>query len=316
VRPENRERGKRLSSDSNHRYRVSGLKVRSQIALPELTPDDQENGEPDLEIGVGPVPESLPGSVMPMHEAEITEHDVLLKIPGVGRYLISAGRQILVATEPDVRPEDVRLFLLGSAFGAVYFQRGCLPLHASVVVIDGKGIAFTGNAGAGKSTMAAWMHARGYPLLCDDVCVIRFDGQGTPMAYPGFPRLKLWKDALSAFDIDTRALQPDYSRADKYHLPAAGQFGAEPVPLRHVNVLQFADDEAKPTIKVVPPAQSVHLLRDNTYRYQYISGLGLTRSHFLDCVRLARNTRVHYLVRPRRHSALAECQELVEQQLR
>jgi hypothetical protein len=56
-------------------------------------------------------------------------------------------------------------------------------------------------------------------------------------------------------------------------------------------------------------------LRDNTYRYEYISGLGLTRGHFEDCVRLARNMGVHYLTRPRDHATLAACQQLIEEQM-
>ena len=182
------------------------------------------------------------------------------------------------------------------------------------MVINGGAIAFSGDPGAGKSTIASWLNRQGYPLLCDDVCVIRFAADGQPMAYPAFPRLKLWTDALSAFDIDHSGLQRDYSRADKYHLSAEGEFRPEPAPLRHINLLQFSDDLAPPRIEDLKPAHAVPLLRDNTYRFQYISGLGLTRSHFLDCVKLARNTQTHFLVRPRQLAALADCQRLVEEQ--
>ena len=135
------------------------------------------------------------------------------------------------------------------------------------------------------------------------------------MAYPGFPRLKLWKDTLNAFEIDSGDLQRDYFRADKYHLSPSSQFWEEPVPLRHINVLQFSETDSAPCIEDVKQATAVHLLRNNTYRFQYISGLGLTRSHFLDCVTLARNTRLHYLNGPRNHAGLAECQKLIEEQM-
>lgn len=298
-----------------YNYIVAGLTVRSEIELPELVPMVLANDAPDIEISFASVPGSLPGATQATFESEIAESDVLLNIPEVARYYIRAGRQIQVEAAPQVEAKDLRLFLLGSALGAIYFQRGDFPLHASVVVVNGNGVAFTGDSGAGKSTMAAWMNAQGYQLLCDDVCVVRFDENDCPMVHSGFPRLKLWSDALDAFAIDTRELQRDYFRADKYHLPVAKRFCHNPVPLRHIDILQFTDAESKPCLVDVTPARAVHLLRDNTYRYQYISGLGLTSRHFLDCVRLARGTHMHYLNRSQSLESLAECQALIEQQM-
>jgi len=304
-----------VSRASTYNYTVAGLTVRSDIELPELVTGRPEYAEPDVEVCLAAVAESLPQATHSSFEAEISQHEVLLKIPDVARYHVKDGRQILVEPAPGVQDKDLRLFLLGSALGALYFQRGYFPLHASVVVINGSAVAFSGDSGVGKSTMAAWMNAQGYPLLCDDVCVIRFGVNDIPMAYSAFPRLKLWDDALHAFAIDSSELQRDYFRADKYHLPAAGNFCIDPVPLGHINILQFSDDPSAPRMDNIKPAHAVHLLRDNTYRYQYISGLGLTRSHFLDCVRLAKSTHVHYLTRPRNHAALAETQRLIEQHM-
>jgi hypothetical protein len=262
------------------------------------------------------VPESLPDGRRASFETEIAGEEVLLKIPQVGRYLIRNGCEILVQAEPDVEERNLRLFLLGSALGAIYFQRGYFPLHASVVVVNKEAVAFAGDSGSGKSTMAAWMHTQGHPLLCDDVCVLRFDASDTPMAYPGYPRLKLWQDALAQFEVDCAELQRDFFRADKFHLPVSDHFWIDPVPLRHVYFLRFAAESAKPAVEDIESAQGVHLIRNNTYRFQYISGLGLTRSHFLDCVKVARHARLHYLDRPRRHAAIADCQKLVEEQVR
>jgi hypothetical protein len=305
-----------MNGESRHSYAVAGLTFSSEFPLPELLPCHCGDDPHDVEIRRAPVPASLPGAVHSMPEAWIAPDAVLLGIPGVGRFLVRAGTEIWVEPDPEVRDEDLRLFLLGSALGAIWFQRGFFPLHASVVVINGGAIAFAGDAGAGKSTMAAWMNQQGYPLLCDDVCVIRFSDHQRAMAYPAFPRIKLWSDTLTALEIDSQGLQRDYSRADKYHLAAAGRFQADPAPLRHINFLQFAPDDSAPRVEDIQPARAVPLLRDNTYRYQYIGGLGLTERHFLDCVKLARSTATHFLLRPRRLAALEECQRLVEEQMR
>ena len=307
---------RKMKPDSMHYYFVAGLNVRSDILLPELESNPSTTNDPDIDIRLAPCPQQLQQPGTTECEAEIGKNEVLLTIPEIGRYYITDGRRILIDAAPGVELANLRLFLLGSALGALFFQRGFFPLHASVVVINDQAVAFTGDSGAGKSTMAAWMSKQGYPILCDDTCVIRFDDSDGPVAFPGFPRLKLWKDTLNAFDINSGELQKDYYRPEKYHLTSPEKFWTDPVKLKHINVLQFSETTSEPRIENIKPAHAVHLLRNNTYRFQYISGLGLTRSHFLDCVKLARSTGVHYLIRPQQFSDMAACQRLIEEQMK
>jgi hypothetical protein len=302
-----------VPADPFHTYIVAGLVVRSAFELPELMPLDDVASEADIEIVRGRVAKRLDGGTDATSWAQTTTDTVLLTIPEIGRFKISSGRRITVDPEETAATRDVRLFLLGSALGAVWFQRGYFPLHASVVVMDGKAVAFAGDPGAGKSTLAAWMHTHGHALLCDDVCVVRFDNETTPMAYPGFPRLKLWRDALTALAIDRTGLPRDYARADKFHLAVPERFWRDPVRLEKIFVLEFSDAGRPPEVQPIPPARAVPLLRDHTYRYEYISGLGLTEEHFRHCVRLAQIVPVCWLRRPRDHAALAECQRLIEE---
>jgi len=291
------------------------LTVSSEIKLPELVTREPSPVEPDVRIRLGQVPEDLPGASRASPESQIDRDTLLLTIPEVGRYRVADGRLIVVEPLPEAKDHNVRLFILGSALGAIYLQRNLFPLHASVVVINGQAVAFSGDSGSGKSSMAAWMNLQGYPLLCDDVCVIRFDQYNQPLAYPGYPRLKLWKDTLDTLDISQDNLQRDHFRADKFHLPMTGSFWAMPVRLRYLNFLRFSEPGAKTTLTRINPPQAVPLLRNNTYRYQYISGLELTESHFKDCVSLARQVSTCYLDRPRREESFSECQRLVEQQV-
>ena len=117
-----------MKVDLTYNYIVAGLTVRSEIALPELVPYSQESDEPDIEISYAHVPENLPQATQASSQAEIADNEVLLKVPDIARYYVRAGRQILVEAAPDVLAKDLRLFLLGSALGAIYFQRGFFPL--------------------------------------------------------------------------------------------------------------------------------------------------------------------------------------------
>jgi hypothetical protein len=56
-------------------------------------------------------------------------------------------------------------------------------------------------------------------------------------------------------------------------------------------------------------------LRNNTYRFQFISGLDLTERHFENCISIARSVPAHYLDRPQELSLVADCQRLLEEHL-
>lgn len=117
----------------------------------------------------------------------------------------------------------MRLFLLGSAFGALLHQRGLLPLHANAVEIDGRAFAFMGPSGAGKSTLAAWFHRQGDSVIADDVCVVGFGGDGRSFAAPGLPRLRLWAEALELMGGDSANYDRSYvgndALTEKFDVP-------------------------------------------------------------------------------------------------
>jgi hypothetical protein len=117
-------------------------------------------------------------------------------MPGIGTFLVRDGREILVDPDPDAGDALLQLALLGPVLAALLQQRGDLVLHASAVEIDGAAVGFLGGRGAGKSTMAAALLRRGYPLLTDDILAVSLE-DGSPRVLPGFPQLKLWPDAVA-----------------------------------------------------------------------------------------------------------------------
>ena len=114
----------------------------------------------------------------------------------VGRFRIMRGQEIVVQPHPDASQRNIRMFLLGSALGALCHQRGLFLIHANGIQVEQGAFAFAGRSGAGKSTLAAYLENEGFPLICDDVCAVDLSG-GAPCVWPGAARLKLWKDSLS-----------------------------------------------------------------------------------------------------------------------
>ncbi len=262
-------------------YRLFGLDLRSEMDLAGLAPQ-VDGGRADVEIAFGPVPAS------DHHGYRATEEGTLLAVAKVGRYLISEGR-ILIDPAPGASERNVRLFLLGSAIGALLHQRGLLPLHANAIDIDGRAVAFSGHSGAGKSTIAAWFHDRGHTILADDVCVIGFDDSGRALAYPGIPRLRLWREALEASGRDAQAYARSFDDTDKYDVPTLNEAGAEPMPLAAIYLLRKAEEAGgSAEIERLKGVEAVDTLVSNTYRGGYLNMIGRTREHLSACVRVAR----------------------------
>ena len=96
----------------------------------------------------------------------------------------------------DADLSEESLWLNGSVYAAIASINGLLPIHASAVALDGSVLAFTGQAGAGKSTLVAALGKHGFPMFCDDTLVIDVTDPDRLMCLPGHKRLKLAPDAI------------------------------------------------------------------------------------------------------------------------
>ena len=268
-----------------HFYELFGLRVASEIALPDLRASP--SGEPDVTIRrgrVAPAPDERPGLSVEGAAARLV-------IPGVGRYRMAAA-EMTVDPDPAASDRNVRLYLLGSAFAAILHQRGLLPLHANAIAIAGKAVGFLGHPGAGKSTLAAWFHDRGLPVLADDVCVVARGADGEPIAQPGIPRLRLWREALEASGRVAAEHEMSFDDWDKYNVPARSEAASSPAPLSHLYLLERAGEGQEAAIERLPAAAAVEALVANTYRGAYVPLMGRTGEHLLACAELARRVPV------------------------
>lgn len=274
-------------------YSCFDFTLRSEIPLPELHPAERGAEDVQVDIRIGAVPETLPGAPAPVHGLQVCGDDAMFRAPGVGRYLIRGGREIVVEPAPGGSARNLRLFLLGSALGILCHRRGLFLLHANAIVSDGAAFAFAGASGAGKSTLAAHFERAGYPVLCDDVCAISFDAAGRPLAWPGVPRLKLWGDAALAFGHARETLDVAVDGLDKYHVPLAARSRRDPAPLKRLYVLGRAAPGEASGISRLHGTQAMEALLEQRYRGQYLGALGLAQRHFRQCAALLAQVEVH-----------------------
>ena len=291
-------------------YRAFGLRIASEIALPELPFDPLDDGQDaDVAIRRGRVPPSLVGARLPHPAIQVTDADVLITVDP-GRYLITAGRTIWVDAAPDASGRDLRLHLLGTALGALLHQRAILPLHANAIDLGRVAIAIAGPAGAGKSSLAAAFQARGRAVLCDDVCAVRFEA-GEAVALPGIARIKLWRDTLEGLAIDRAGLERVADGMDKYSLPTPAATIRRALPLTRLYVLSDQPASAA-TFAPLTGAAAMSAVIGNIYRWPLAQAMGMAKAQFDACVALLGRCAVFELAAPRGLSGLDAIAEAVE----
>jgi hypothetical protein len=197
-------------ADSSARfgYRFAGEALASDLRLPSLGPPvgitakgfSASNASIHLPAGAGPVHSwTLPGRADNVYlwlYKDLREY--IIDAPGFGRFAVRE-RSLLVDWSGATVPAPVaEHFLLNQILPMFLAQHGRLILHAAVVRVAGVCLAFTGETGIGKSTLAAAFAAAGAEVLTDDGVVI--STEQTPVsAAATYRNLRLLPDSLAHF---------------------------------------------------------------------------------------------------------------------
>jgi hypothetical protein len=177
---------------------------------------------------------------------------------------MTEGNRITIDALLDTLPEDIRLFLLGSALGAIQIQRGRLPIHGGAVVVNGRAVIVTGNQGAGKSTMTSALVGEGLPYLTDDVSSIAFDP--APVVHPAYPQRKLVRDACVRLGFDPDKLPVVDSDRDKFAIRDRERWQGIAAPLGALIELSPLPKDEEMRIEPVLGHASLRLIMKHLYR--------------------------------------------------
>jgi hypothetical protein len=178
------------------------------------------------------------------------------------------GREVLADWPESYTLEDVATYLVGPVLGFVLRLRGITCLHASAVAIERQAIALVGFPGAGKSMTAAAFAQRGVPVITDDVVPLKENGENI-LVLPGYPRVNLWPDAVSALFGSTEALPLIAPSWGKRYTPLGKNslgFVTEPLALGAIYLLCPREVELiAPAIEEVSGTDAFASLVANTY---------------------------------------------------
>ncbi|MGC2402746.1 MAG: hypothetical protein WA510_23340 [Acidobacteriaceae bacterium] len=275
-------------------YRLGGMTLHSEIPLPELPLAQPLSFESHpVEIRLEHALETPPGAVELDPDCFATARRYFLRVPGIASYQVNNGEEILVCPEPGALPLDVRAYLLGTLFVVLCQQRGLLPLHASAVITGEGVVAFVARSGQGKSSLAAHLAQRGFPVVGDDICLIDSSGERA-MVVPAAPWLKLWRNSLEMLGRRTDGLERVFSEDDKYRLPLETPLLHEPI---HRIVFLESSERSAPELEEVTAIEAIPLLMNLTHQAYVLEGTGQRQESFLRCSRVSSQARSYRLLR-------------------
>jgi hypothetical protein len=179
---------------------------------------------------------------------------------GTSVWIDTSGTTVWCTRSPEATIDDLATYLTGPVLGFVLRRRGHLSLHASAVQIGSGAMILIGPHGAGKSTIAAALAARGCALITDDVLHVRKTGAGW-LAEPFASGLKLWPDAAALVlgpAVSLPRLTPTWDKrtlgVDRFGVTAV----PAPVTAQSILFLEWSDsDRAEPALETIGAAETV-----------------------------------------------------------
>jgi hypothetical protein len=298
-------------------YTAYHLVIQSDLPLPDLTVCQ---GEADVIIRVGDGAQFAPGALDKPGYSFLSAKLAAVYAPVVGLFVVRDGNEIIVSPAPNVEASVLRNFVITVCLNILLYQRGLFLLHASAIAANGVGIAFMGESGWGKSTIAASLQTRGYALVADDTLAADAESPGAPVIFPAFPQLKLLPNTLVALNIAPERLPRVHPFEEKRLHRSEADFALTSLPLKRIYVLDRGEHNL---IERIGPQDTFKALfihsyvghLSHLYGINILAATGQIDSHLRHCAKIANTVPVLRLARRWDIANLSALAALIEEDL-
>jgi len=236
-----------------------------------------------------------------------------IRFPGYADFAVSAtGEEVECRPVPGTTSASIEHVYLNQVVPLALSRAGQLVFHASAVDLDGRGIAFMGSSGRGKSTLAASFAVGGRSFLADDGLLVTERG-ARHWIVPNSPSLRLWEDSRAALlsGVDVAAAAAPYSAKARYFAGEGLAHRARPLPLRRVYVLGTGRSRGI-SIEPLPKGEAVIELVRHSFLID-VEAEDLLAAHFSALAAMASRCAFYRLDYPRRFASLAAVRKSVEE---
>ena len=263
----------------------------------------------ETEIREASVPDCFNGEFVEANHWRINRDSFLLRVEDQLSFFYRRGEGVIFQRLAHIPDATVELFHHGSVHGAIAWINGLVPLHASAIAHKNRVIAFTGDSGAGKSTIVAGLAAASTPLFADDVLVVDLRTPGAIICLPGHKTLKLCGDA---FDLISTERGPRvYPGLEKFYASVSHRSSGGALPLGTLMYLEDGKLAAKP----VSGKDRFTAIGNAFYRPEYAIEAGYDFSAFFEVRARLATVPMMRLSRPRTGANFAQTNDFVRQLL-
>lgn len=277
-----------------YNYKIYGLSVCSPMPIIEaIEIEKQETYDVTIEMkNVDFLPNEVNGAIYFQPEK------IRFFIKNVGWYTVTNGSGILIESMNSAILDNIKCYLLGSAFGFLMIQRKKLAVHGSCVACQGKGVILTGESGAGKSTIATSLCLQGNTFVSDDVSALeRLNNK--VLVQMAYPQRKLCKDAAVLLGYTMDQMIPLDGPRDKYavRLTKTSEY-IETVELYNIIELCVSNNTEKVTATELNGYEKLTVFIHNIFRYELLVDIGLPADFMKKCLDVVKEIPMYRITRP------------------
>jgi hypothetical protein len=247
-------------------YAIFGGCLRSEIQFPELRSVAAESPSWRLRRSAENPTDAgrrLLGMDHVCDEVEVrlfrTGRGFLLDYDDTGTFEVGPDGSIEWCAGPGASEENARLDVIGRVLAVAMHAAGTFCLHGSAVAIEGRGVAFLGPKGQGKSTLACALTLAGARLITDDTAPV--DLTSPLRMRPGVHQMRLRPD--SAARLGGEASPTDGSGKHVIAELVPDRLAHSAVPLDALYLLRPIAGDPAPAVartRLAPPVAAVSVM--------------------------------------------------------
>jgi hypothetical protein len=124
--------------------------------------------------------------------------------------------------------------------------------------------------------------------------------------------MKLWADSLEKLGEDKSPLKKVREGIHKFSMPLPTNFHRKPVELAGIYIVSSKNTPGI-TLEIVKGIEKFNMLKNNTYRLNFIKGTGTTTAHFTHIEAISRLCFVRKIERPSKGFHLSDLTKVIEE---